>query len=68
MCIVPLLNMRENVNVDFSEIPAENGSFTLSLRVSNKADPLDDLLSGFYNCLLTNIVLKPEMKETFPFH
>lgn len=68
MCIVPLLNMRENVNVDFSEIPAENGSFTLSLRVSNKADPLDDLLSGFYYCLLTNTSFKPEMKETFPFH
>ena len=46
-CLVPILSMRDSVNVDFSEIPAENGTFTLTIRVTNKADPLDDLLSGF---------------------
>lgn len=46
-CLVPILNMRDSVHVDFSEIPAENGTFTITVRVTNKADPLDDLLSGF---------------------
>ena len=41
------MNMRENVNVDFAEVPAENGTFTITIRVVNKIDPVDDLLSGF---------------------
>lgn len=44
---MPLLNMRDDVNVDFSEIPSENGTFMLTIRVSNKPSALDDLLSGF---------------------
>ena len=39
--------MRENVNVDFTEVPTENGTFTITIRVLNKIDPVDDLLSGF---------------------
>ena len=46
-CIVPLLNMRMDVNVDFSELPNADGSFKITLSISNKASPLDDLLSGF---------------------
>ena len=39
--------MRDNVTVDFSEVPEENGTFTITIRVLNKMDPVDDLLSGF---------------------
>ena len=46
-CIVPLLNMRMDVNVDFSELPNADGSFEIKLSISNKSSPLDDLLSGF---------------------
>jgi hypothetical protein len=51
-CIVPLLSMNDSVNVDFSEMPNEDGSFFVSLRVLEKPSKIDDLLSGFYCCLL----------------
>ena len=46
-CIVPLLNMRESIAVDFMEMPDKENSFTLQLKIQEKNGMMDDFLSGF---------------------
>lgn len=46
-CIVPLLNMRESIAVDFIEMPDKENSFTLQLKIQEKNGMMDDFLSGF---------------------
>ena len=46
-CIVPLLNMRESITVDFMEMPDKENSFTLQLKIQEKNGMMDDFLSGF---------------------
>lgn len=46
-CIVPLLNMRETISVDFAEVPEKENCFTLHLKIQEKSGAVDDFLSGF---------------------
>ena len=46
-CIVPLLNMRESIAVDFVEMPDKENSFTLQLKIHENSGVMDDFLSGF---------------------
>lgn len=46
-CLIPLLLQRDSIQVDFTELPTEEGLFTLQVHVTEKTDKMDDLLSGF---------------------
>ena len=66
--MIPLLSQRDSIQVDFTELPTEEGLFTLQVRVTEKTDMMDDLLSGFYLCLFQTSHLSVNRSSIFqPF-
>lgn len=44
LCIAPLLNLRKDISVDFMELPNEEGTFELDVKIRMKDDSTENFL------------------------